>query len=156
MPRAANKPWACCTIPLVRGPIATRRPRRSENDQIGESARTMKNSGPAFIGAAMARSMERWKGASPFLARPIQFEATEFDVAGVQPISVFHAGGARFQNLDRPQCGASFQHGLERTALCIECAVAFRSTDSNHREIVSRRYALAGAPSRAVSSREPA
>ena len=35
----------------------------------------MKNSGPAFIGAAMARSIGRSNGASPFLARPIQFEA---------------------------------------------------------------------------------
>ena len=35
----------------------------------------MKNSGPAFIGAAMARSSGRANGASPFLARPIQFDA---------------------------------------------------------------------------------
>jgi len=75
MPSAPNRPCACCTIPLVRSPTAMRRPRRSENDRIGDSARTMKNSGPAFIGAAMARSIGRSNGASPFLARPIQFEA---------------------------------------------------------------------------------
>ena len=62
-------------MPLVRGPTTIRRPRRPENDRIGESARTMKNRGPAFIGAAMARSIGRANGASPFLARPIQFEA---------------------------------------------------------------------------------
>jgi hypothetical protein len=62
-------------MPLVRSPTAMRRPRRPENDRIGDSARTMKNSGPAFMGAAMARSIGRSNGASPFLARPIQFEA---------------------------------------------------------------------------------
>ena len=75
MPSAPKIPWACCTMPLVRGPTATRRPRRSENDRIGDPARTTKNSGPAFIGATMASSIGRANGASPFFARPIQFEA---------------------------------------------------------------------------------
>jgi hypothetical protein len=35
----------------------------------------MKNNGPAFIGAAMARSIGRSNGRPPFLARPTQFEA---------------------------------------------------------------------------------
>ena len=59
----------------MRGPSAILRPRRSENNRIGESARTTKNKGPAFIGAAMARSIGRANGAWPFFARPIQFEA---------------------------------------------------------------------------------
>jgi hypothetical protein len=62
-------------MPLARGPSAIRCPRRSENDRIGDSARTTKNRGPAFIGAAMARSIGRANGASPFFARPTQFEA---------------------------------------------------------------------------------
>src|SRR5258707_981882 len=75
MPNAPNRPCACCTMPLVRGPTAIRRLRRSENEWTDDCARTMKNSGPAFIGAAMARSIGRSNGRSPFLARPIQFEA---------------------------------------------------------------------------------
>ena len=35
----------------------------------------MKNNGPAFIGATMRRSIFCVNGASPFLARPIQFDA---------------------------------------------------------------------------------
>ncbi len=35
----------------------------------------MKNSGPAFIGAAMRISIGLRNGASPFFARPIQFAA---------------------------------------------------------------------------------
>jgi hypothetical protein len=35
----------------------------------------MKNNGPAFINATMARSIGWANGASPFFARPIQFEA---------------------------------------------------------------------------------
>src|SRR5947209_6575254 len=147
MSSAANKPWACCTIPLVRGPIAIRRPRRSENDRIGESARAMKNNGPAFIGAAMARPMGCWEGGVAVFgaADPVRGHKTEFDFAGVQPIGVFDAGGARFQNFDGAQCGASLQQRLEHTALCIECAVALGSTDSNHHEIVSWCFAVAGA-----------
>ena len=39
------------------------------------SARVTKNSGPAFIGATMRISIGCVNGTSPFLARPIQFEA---------------------------------------------------------------------------------
>src|ERR1700704_2413219 len=62
-------------MPLVRGPIAIRCPRRPDTDRIGDWDGTMKNSGPAFIGAAMARSIDCANGGLPFLARPIQFEA---------------------------------------------------------------------------------
>src|SRR5262245_18523852 len=108
-------------MPLVRGPTAIRRPRRSENDRIGESARTTKNRGPAFIGAAMARSIGRGKGASPFFARPIQFEAMKpSPIAGVEAQRVLHARGGRRQYRDRGQCGPSFEQDLQRAALAVE------------------------------------
>src|SRR5580704_10017717 len=62
-------------MPLSCGPTTRRWPRTSVTVRRSESARAMKNSGPAFIGATMRRSIFCANGASPFLARPIQFDA---------------------------------------------------------------------------------
>ena len=48
---------ACWGMPLWPGPTTRRRPRRSLAERRSESARAMKNNGPAFIGAAMRRSI---------------------------------------------------------------------------------------------------
>ena len=131
MPSAPKIPWACCTMPLVRGPTATRRARRSENDRIGDCARTMKNSGPAFIGATMARSIGWANGASPFFARPIQFEAMKpnLDLARLQAIGVLRAGGLGLQKLDRNELRLPLEYDLEGAALAVEGAVVFRGAD---------------------------
>ena len=133
MPSAPKIPWACCTMPLVRGPTATRRARRSENDRIGDCARTMKNNGPAFINATMARSIGWANGASPFFARPIQFEA-------MKPNSISPAC-RRFafsvladldsRSFDRNEFRLPLEYDLEGAALAVEGAVVFRGADSD-------------------------
>ena len=153
MPSAPKIPWACCTMPLVRGPTATRRARRSESDRIGDCARTMKNNGPAFINATMARSIGWANGASPFFARPIQFEA-------MKPNSISPAC-RRFafsvladldsRSFDRNEFRLPLEYDLEGAALAVEGAVVFRGADPGCHIIASRsipRNASTRAPRR--------
>jgi hypothetical protein len=74
-PKVPRMTRACCAMPLFSGPTTRRRPRTSVTLRKSESARAMKNNGPAFIGATMRRSILCANGASPSLARPIQFDA---------------------------------------------------------------------------------
>jgi len=106
-------------MPLVRGPTATRRPRRSENDRIGDCARTMKNSGPAD---------------------PVRRHEAELDLTRVQAIGVFRAGGFAFDDLDRCQSRPAFEQRLERAALAVEGAVALGSADPDRHEEEPRTF----------------
>ena len=82
-----------------------RRPRRSATERIGESARTMKNSGPAFIGAAMRMSIGLRERRLAVLgaADPVRGHEAELDLARVQAVGVLDAGGVCGQHLDRRQ-----------------------------------------------------
>src|SRR5262249_55954614 len=144
MPSARNSPCACCTMPLVRGPTAIRRPRRSENERIDDCARTTKNSGPAFIGAAMASSIGRSNGVSPFLARPsdgcrpflarrdrVGAKEPKLALAGGGGVGFSRAGGRGSQALARRQAPPPFEQRLERAALTVEGAVALGCADAD-------------------------
>ena len=93
-------------MPLVRGPTATRRPRRSENDRI--AIRPHDEEQRTGIHRRDHGEIDRpANGVSPFRARPIQFEAMKpnsISSAG-EAIGVFGAGGLQFQGLDRSERG---------------------------------------------------
>ena len=93
----------------------------------------MKNSGPAFIGATMRRSIFCVNGASPFLARPIQFDA-------MKPKSMSFASSrlafstlawAEVDDLDRRQRRHAVEHGLERKALAQKRTVRLGRADAH-------------------------
>ena len=92
----------------------------------------MKNSGPAFIGATMRKSIFFANGASPFLARPnpVRRHEAEVDIIGVEPASILDAGMGGNAHLDWRKRGIAFEHRLERVTLAQERAVALRGADA--------------------------
>src|SRR5262249_54895958 len=155
MPSARNSPCACCTMPLVRGPTAIRRPRRSENERIGDCARTMKNSGPAFIGAAMGECDRPRERRLAFLGGAVRVRAHEadLDLARVRGVGFSRAGGLGFQALDRRQGPPPFEQRLERAALTVEGAVALGSADADGHERKPGQFGVIAAANIACRSR---
>jgi len=81
----------------------------------------------------MARSIRPANGASPFFARPIQFEAMK--PSSISPASS-RSAFSMLAELDAntstaANAGRRFEQDLERAALAVECAVALGSADAD-------------------------
>ena len=98
-------------------------------------------------------------------ADPVRRHEAEFDLARVQAIGVFRAGGFAFHDLERRQGRTAFEQRLERAALAIEGAVALGGADPDRHEREPRPFseiaepifvaeAAAGVSSPAVSAEQ--
>jgi hypothetical protein len=75
IPTEPRRACVCCSRPLLQGPAATCFQRSARMSDMGLSAYEMKNFGPVFNGAAMAKSLGCLKGAVPLCTKLSQFAA---------------------------------------------------------------------------------